>query len=232
MRRLFALLSIMIALTLSVIAADAAFADPLYMKRINLAAQLVNTMSTQGDAGAMASTIKAAKGIAIFPHVTQGGFILGAEDGQGLVLLRSENGGWFGPSFVGISGASVGFQVGLQSIGLLLVINNDMGLSAFTGGNSFKLGADVGISAGPVGRNVGVGTNAPMKADIYSYSMSHGIFAGVSFSGSIVNQNRDLNLAYWGTALSAQQALAEPATNDNILPLIQALNSLLTKAAK
>lgn len=232
MKRLFVLFCILTALVFTVIAADTANAAPLYMKRIDLAAQLVNSMAAQGDAGAMASSINAAKGIAIFPHVTEGGFILGAEEGQGLVLLRSPNGGWFGPSYVGISGASIGFQIGLQSIGLLLVINNDNGLSAFTGGNSFKLGADVGISAGPVGRNVGVGTNAPMKADIYSYSMSHGVFAGVSLSGSIINQNRDLNLAYWGTEVSAQQALAEPATNAKILPLIHALNSLLTKAAK
>ncbi|MEG1602966.1 MAG: lipid-binding SYLF domain-containing protein [Cloacibacillus sp.] len=231
MKKIFALLGVIIALTFTVILEDAAnAAEPLYMKRINLATQLVNEMSQQSDAAAMASAIKDAKGIALFPHVTKAGFIFGAEDGQGLVLLRTPNGGWTGPSFVGISGASFGFQAGIESIGLLLVINNQKGLTAFTGGNSFKLGADVAIAAGPIGRSVGVGTNAPMKASIYSYSMTKGVFAGVSVGGSIINQNRDLNRAYWGTAISAQKALSKPAKNAKILPLIQALNSLLTQA--
>ena len=231
MKNLFGLFCMLIAASIAVISVNEAYAaEPLYQQRINAAVTLVNTMATQSDATGMADTVKSAKGIAIFPKVLKAGFIFGAEEGQGIVLLKSENGGWFGPSFVGIAGASAGLQIGAEEIGLLLVINNDNGLSAFTGGNSFKLGADLAVAAGPVGRQVGAATNAPLKASIYSYSMAKGIFAGISVSGAVINQNRDLNLAYWGSQLSAQQALAEPATGNQIQPLIAALNKLLEKA--
>ena len=202
---------------------------PLYMKRIEMATDLVNKMALQADAAGMADTIRSSKGVAIFPDVAKAGFIIGAEEGQGLVLLRTENGGWSGPAFMGISGASVGFQAGAESIGLVLVINNDNGLHAFTGGNSFKLGADVAVAAGPVGREFGASTNAPLKASLYSYSMTEGLFAGISLSGLVINQNRDLNLAYWGKKMTAQQALADPATNSRILPLVRALDGLMEK---
>ena len=231
MKRLALIFSVIFVISIAVIAVSEAYADePLYQERLDRASLLVNEMARQSDAKDIASTISRAKGIAVFPRVMKAGFIFGAEEGQGVVLLRSANGGWSGPSFVGIAGASAGLQIGAEQIGLLLVINNEKGLYAFTGGNSFKLGADIAVAAGPVGREFGAATNAPMKASIYSYSMARGLFAGISLSGSIINQNRDLNLAYWGSQLSAQQALAEPATGAGVLPLVQALNSLLDKA--
>ncbi|WP_455760057.1 lipid-binding SYLF domain-containing protein [Cloacibacillus evryensis] len=231
MKKLIGIFCFMIIAVFTVIFVNEAYAaeTPLYMKRIDMAADLVNKMALQADAAGMADTIRSAKGVAVFPDVAKAGFIIGAEEGQGVVLLRTENGGWSGPAFMGVSGASVGFQVGAESIGLVLVINNDNGLHAFTGGNSFKLGADVAVAAGPVGRQFGASTNAPLKASLYSYSMTEGLFAGISVSGSVINQNRDLNLAYWGKRMTAQQALAEPATDSRILPLVNALNGLTEK---
>ena len=155
----------MIIAVFTVIFVNEAYAaeTPLYMKRIDMAADLVNKMALQADAAGMADTIRSAKGVAVFPDVAKAGFIIGAEEGQGIVLLRTENGGWSGPAFMGVSGASVGFQVGAESIGLVLVINNDNGLHAFTGGNSFKLGADVAVAAGPVGRQFGAAQGLPLQ---------------------------------------------------------------------
>ena len=59
--------------------------------------------------------------------------------------------------------------------------------------------------------------------------MTEGLFAGISLSGLVINQNRDLNLAYWGKKMTAQQALADPATNSRILPLVRALDGLMEK---
>ena len=229
MKRLIGIFCFMIIAVFTLIFVNEAYAaeEPLYVRRIEMAADLVNKMARQADAAAMADAIRSAKGVAIFPDVAKAGFIIGAEEGQGVVLLRTENGGWSGPAFMGITGASIGFQVGAESIGLVLVINNENGLHAFTGGNSFKLGADVAVAAGPVGRQFGASTNAPLKASLYSYSMAEGLFAGISVSGSVINQNRDLSLAYWGRKMTAQQTLAEPATGTKVLPLVRALNGLL-----
>ena len=211
-------------------AAGRAFAETAHMRRIRLSTNLINKMAAQSDADALGQVIKSGKGVAIFPAVTKAGLGIGGQTGEGVVFLRRPNGGWSGPAFMGISGASIGFQIGVQSVGLVLVITNEEGLHAFTGGNSFKLGADVAIAAGPVGRDASAATDGRAKASIYSYTMSKGLFAGVSVEGSVINQNRDANKAYWGRDISAGNALKKPATDKRVAQLIQALNNLVKKA--
>ncbi|MCE5183566.1 MAG: hypothetical protein AGIKBDMD_00077 [Synergistaceae bacterium] len=210
-----------------------AFAEEkAHERRIRLSAELVRDMAAQDDAASMADVIKSGKGVAIFPAVTKAGLMIGGQVGEGLVLLRNPNGTWNGPSFMGLSGASIGIQIGAQSVGLVLVITNEDGLRAFTGGNSFKLGADVAIAAGPVGRDTSAATDSRAKASIYSYSMSKGLFAGMTFEGSVLNQNRDANRAYWGRDMSAEAALKKPANDKRIKELVNSLNALVKKAPK
>ena len=129
------------AVMLALCACGAAFAkEAAHERRIRLATDLINKMAIEEDADALANVIKSGKGVAIFPKVTKAGLGLGGQTGEGLVLLRNKNGTWSGPAFMGINGASIGFQIGVQSVGLVLVITNQDGLRAFTGGNSFKLG--------------------------------------------------------------------------------------------
>ena len=201
-------------------------------RRIRLSAELLREMTAQDDSASMADVIKSGKGVAIFPAVTKAGLMIGGQVGEGLVLLRNSNGTWNGPSFMSLSGASIGIQIGAQSVGLVLVITNEEGLRAFTGGNSFKLGADVAIAAGPVGRDASAATDSRAKASIYSYSMSKGLFAGMSFEGSVLNQNRDANRAYWGRDVSAEAALKKPASGKKIKNLVDSLNALVKKAPK
>ena len=219
------------ALALLVFACGAASAkEAAHERRIRLATNLINEMAEQGDADALASVIKSGKGVAIFPAVTKAGFGIGGQTGQGVVLLRDGKGDWTGPAFMGISGGSIGFQIGVSSVGLVLVITNQDGLHAFTGGNSFKLGGNVSVAAGPVGRDAAAATDARAKASIYSYSISKGLFAGIAIDGSVINQNRDASKAYWGTDTSAQAALKKPANNPKIQGLVKALNNLVKKA--
>ncbi len=222
----------MLVMSMFILFAGTAFAEKAHERRIRLATELIRDMTAQDDVETMASVVKSSKGIAIFPAVTKAGFGIGGQTGEGLVFLRSPDGTWKGPAFMGISGASIGLQIGVQSIGLVLVITNEEGLHAFTGGNSFKLGADVSIAAGPVGRSASAGTNAPMKASIYSYSMTKGLFAGVSVGGSVINQNRDANRAYWGRDMSTKAALKRSANDKRVKPLIAELKKLINKAPK
>ena len=217
----------------SLLAAQAAFAEKAHMRRIRMATELINDMSTKGDASSLADVINSGKGVAIFPAVTKAGFVVGGQTGEGVVFLKGKNGRWSGPAFMGINGASIGLQIGVQSIGLVLVITNSNGLRAFTGDNSFKLGADVSIAAGPAGRDASASTDGRFAASIYSYSVSKGIYAGVSLEGSVINQNRDASKAYWGRVLSPKIALSKSANNDSrVAPLVKALNNLIKKAPK
>lgn len=222
------ILTLCIAITM--LFAGTAFAEKAHERRIRMSGELIREMTSMSDADALGNVIKSGKGVAIFPSVTKAGLIVGGQVGEGVVFLRKPNGTWTGPAFMGISGASIGLQIGAQSVGLVLVITNDAGLLAFTGGNSFKLGADVAIAAGPIGRDASAATDTRAKAAIYSYSISKGLFAGITLEGSVINQNRDAAKAYWGRDISANTALAKPATDKRVASLIKDLKALIAKA--
>ncbi len=209
-----------------------AWAQKAHEKHIAQAVSLLQDMQKQDDARALAGTVASCRAVAIFPSLISTALgVVGGMHGEGVVLVRNPKGGWYGPSFASMVGAMAGLQFGIKSVGLVLVITNEDGLQAFTGGRSVKLGGDVSVAAGPVGRDAEAATDANMKASIYSYSMSKGLFAGLSFSGSTVNVNRDANLAYWGKKTEAKEALSRPATDKRIKALVTELNKL-SKLAK
>ena len=197
-------------------------------KNIEYAAKLLKDMQKQSDSEAMGDTIASCKGVAIFPKVIQAGLGIGGMGGDGVVLIRGKN-GWMGPSFASLVGGSIGLQIGVKEVGLVLVITNEAGLQVFTGGQSFKLGGDVSIAAGPVGRDAEAATDSRAEASIYSYSMSKGLFAGLTLSGSTINVNRDANKAYWGKVTEAKTALSKPASDARIKPLTSELSKLSKK---
>ncbi len=54
----------------------------------------------------------------------------------------------------------------------------------------------------------------------------------MTFEGSVLNQNRDANRAYWGRDMSAEAALKKPAKDKRIKELVNSLNALVKKAPK
>jgi lipid-binding SYLF domain-containing protein len=201
-------------------------------KHINMATNLLKEMQKQDDVETMADTVRSCRAVAIFPSTLQAGLGIGGMHGEGVVLVKNSKGGWNGPSFASLVGGSFGLQIGAKDIGLVLVITNEAGLQAFTGGKSFKLGGDVSIAAGPVGRDAGAATDSRAAASIYSYSRSKGLFAGITLSGSTINVNGDANKAYWGKATDAKTALGKTASGAKITPLTKELDNLMKRASK
>lgn len=199
-------------------------------ERIAGSVKLLREMQEQSDIGTMADLLERAKGVAIFPSVIKAGFVFGGKHGEGLVLKRdSVTGKWYGPSFVTIAGASWGLQIGAESIGLVLVITNERGLEGFMG-NNVKLSGDLGVAAGPLGRRGELGTDIKLKASIYSYSITKGLFAGMSLEGAAINVDDNANTVYWGKPTTASQALKKGATSNKIKTLINELQKVIKEA--
>ena len=189
---------------------------------------MLNEIFGQGDERDIAKTLKTSHAVAIVPSMLKAGFVLGGEYGEG-IILKHENGKWYGPSFYNLGGGSFGFQLGAQKISLLLAVINEKGVNAFMSSKT-KLGGDVAIAAGPVGRRAEAATDAQAKASIYSYSMSKGLFAGVSLEGSVISISVKRNKEYWGNNTTAAEALKIEAKDKRILPLIEVLEKLIKKA--
>ena len=146
-----------------------------------------------------------AKGLAIM-SVLKAGFVFSGKGGEGVVVARTADGGWSGPSFIGIGGAGWGLQIGAQRTEFVFVLNTDAAVRAFSRNDNVTIGGDVSATAGPVGRNLQAGLT--LQAAVYTYSRSQGLFAGVSLEGAVIATQKTANARYYGHPVRASNILS------------------------
>lgn len=187
---------------------------------IESAAEVLDALSSIPFRGIPPALMQDAQGVAVIPNVLKAGFVIGGRHGRGVVLVREPDGAWGNPLFVSLTGGSIGWQVGVQSTDVVLVFKTRNSLDRILKGKGkLTLGADVGVAAGPIGRQAEASTDAQLKAEIYSYSRSRGLFAGVSLEGAAFLIDSDANELFYhirGVSpgdLSAMKGLQMPAVD-------------------
>jgi len=201
-------------------------------KRVREAATVLDEIMGAADKAVPRSVMEKAEAIAVFPSLIKGGIGIGGQRGRGILSVRDrKNGGWSNPAFLTITGGSVGAQFGLQAIDLVLVINNQRGLEQLVK-NQFKVGADAGVAAGPVGREASAATDIQMRAQILSYSRSRGLFAGVTLNGSTIRQDRDANERLYGVGYRTGQIVFEGMGAPTATDAVNNWRAALAKYAK
>ncbi|MAI69556.1 MAG: Ysc84 actin-binding domain protein [Rhodopirellula sp.] len=151
-----------------------------------------------------------AYGVAIIPNVIKGGFVVGARFGRGLLFIRDANGIWHAPVFITLTGGNIGWQVGVQSSDIILVFKTLNSVQGILQGK-LTIGADAAASAGPIGRQTAAATDGQLKAEIYTYSRSRGLFAGVSIDGSVVHTDPLATSSYYHSAGLGTPLVIPPA---------------------
>ena len=137
------------------------------------------------------------RAVVVVPDTIKAGLVIGGRRGHGLLSVKNPDGTWSNPSFVTLTGGSIGLQAGVQSSDIVLVFRSDRGLESIVNGK-FTLGADAGVAAGPVGRNAAAATDGEMKAEIWSWSRARGLFAGVALDGAVLAIDDAANEAVYG----------------------------------
>ena len=164
--------------------------------RVLTATQVLEEMQKMPDQFAPDWLLARAYGIAVIPNVIKVGFFAGGRRGQGLLAVRDQSGRWSNPAFVSLTGGSFGWQAGVQSTDIILVFTSRASIDGITGGK-VTLGADASVAAGPVGRQASGATDINFQAEIYSYSRTRGLFAGIAVDGSAITIDRKANEAYY-----------------------------------
>ncbi|MBN2219810.1 MAG: lipid-binding SYLF domain-containing protein [Kosmotogaceae bacterium] len=203
-----------------------AFGASLPRERIQNALGVLQELTQTEDSGSFVELLSKSNGLVIYPEMVKAALGFGGQFGEGFLLKRAEDGSWYGPLFLKLYGISYGFQAGVQKSGLVLVIMNEKGIEGFLS-NNVTLGGSASISAGPTGKTLSADTDYKLEAAIYSYSVSNGIFAGVSLGGSIIRQDTDTNKEYYGLSLTPQEIIEKEAVGDDINELISFLQSLI-----
>ncbi len=138
-----------------------------------------------------------ARAIVVVPDTIKAGLVIGGRRGRGLMSVKAPDGTWSNPSFVTLTGGSIGLQAGVQSADVVLAFRSDRGLESIVNGK-FTLGADAAVAAGPMGRNASTATDGELKAEIWSWSRARGLFAGVALDGAVLSIDDDANEAVYG----------------------------------
>ncbi|NCT66678.1 MAG: lipid-binding SYLF domain-containing protein [Rhodanobacteraceae bacterium] len=173
-------------------------------KRAENALRVLSEVMQAPDKAIPRDLLQNAQAIAVIPDVIKAGFVLGGRHGEGLIAVKTRDGTWSNPSFISLTGGSVGFQAGVSSTDVILVFRTQRGVESIVHGK-FTLGADASAAAGPVGRSAQAATDAQLKAEIYSYSRARGLFAGAALDGSALTIDNGANQAVYGEGVTARR---------------------------
>lgn len=177
-----------IASALALCACGAGAVSPLHAQddqladRAKRAGEVLSELVSVPDRSPPTALMREAVCVAVVPGVVQAGFGIGGRAGYGLVSCRA-GGDWSWPTFVGLKGGSFGLQIGAQSADVVLIFMN-LNAPKTIAGSSFDLGGEVSVAAGPMGRDLSASTDYRAQAEIYSYSKSKGLFAGIKIAGT------------------------------------------------
>jgi lipid-binding SYLF domain-containing protein len=223
------LLTITLSLLLACSALPAAKEKDKTAERLDDAAGLFTEIMGSPDRSIPQDLLGKAHCIVLVPGLKKAALGFGGKFGRGFALCRNSNGqGWGPPAAIRIEGGSVGFQIGVSSSDVILLVMNERGMKRLTS-SKFTIGADATAAAGPVGRNATAQTDALLTAEILSWSRSRGAFAGVSLDGATLRNDIDENKAMYGQEWDSKQILTSgakpPASADKLLSALNKYSS-------
>ena len=172
-----------------------------------------------------AQLMEKAEGIIVIPNLIKAGLGIGGQRGKGVAMVKRSNGSWSDPAFITLTGGSIGFQAGVESIDLVMVITKG-GILRDLGKGEFTLGGDISVAAGPFGRSTSATTDDDFDAEVYSYSRSKGLFAGLTLNGSRISSDEDANKDFYGSHHTATAVFdKKPSDNPGVLSLKAAVKA-------
>lgn len=152
--------------------------------------QTVNHLRSDKAFSTARTMLQGAEAVYIVPKLVKGGFIFGAEGGDG-VLLKREGHGWSAPRFYGMGSASFGLQAGLEQAELVFIINSKRALRGIEKGE-VKLGAGAGLTVVTLSGGAEGATTAH-GGDLVVWASGTGAYAGLTFNGTVIKQDKEMN---------------------------------------
>jgi lipid-binding SYLF domain-containing protein len=183
--------------------------------RLLTASEVLEELRSTRDQRIPDRLLERAYAIAVIPDLTKVAFFAGGRRGHGVLVVREKHGAFSDPVFITMTGGSFGWQWGIQSTDIVLVFTTPKGVEGISGGK-VTLGADASVAAGPVGRQASAATDISFKAEVYSYSRSRGVFAGIALDGTAITIDDKANAHYYKRhGVTASDILAGNVTSSD-----------------
>jgi lipid-binding SYLF domain-containing protein len=164
--------------------------------------------------------LKQSKGVFIMPAVTTGAMIVGAQNGEGVLLKHNSDGSWSEPAFLTLHAASIRAQASGKSGSAAMILMSDRALRDFQLANSFSFDGNSGLS---IVDYSGQRPAATGTGDIVLWSIQPGGFASATVSGSELHQDLEVDQAFYGRKVDARRILNGEVTSDRAVRLKSAL---------
>ena len=182
-------------------------------------------MAAPAEKRIAAALLSNAQCIVVIPEMIQGGVGVGLKHGSGIMSCRHNDGNTWGvPAFVRLSGASIGTQLGIQKVDVMMLAMTDNGLNQLLAAKPIASG-DAGVTIGPIGRNAEIALDVLLQTPLLSYTRSTGMYAGATLGGSVFTIARKTNTGVYGQFDDARQLLLERTEVPvEVQPLVDLLN--------
>jgi len=207
-----------------VLAAPSAFAQSSQQVTVDGARKVLNDLRHDKAFGNAAQLIRQAKAVFIVPNLIKGGFIVGGEGGNGVLMVHGRD-GWSDPAFYAIGAASFGLQAGLEQSEVVLLIMTQKGLDGVLR-DEFKIGAQAGISVLTFGSGVEGAIGGVSPPDIVVWSSSTGLYGGLTIDGSVIRAEPNQDSAYYGRPTTSRGVLFDKVKSPRAAMLRRQMNAM------
>lgn len=187
-------------------AASFGASKPPQLRRLETAGVVLEDMLRSPDKGIPHDLLSKAQCAVIVPGLKKGAFFVGGTYGKGFMTCRTNGPDWSAPAAIRMEGGGIGLQFGGSESDLLLLVMNQRGANRLMS-SQFTFGGEGMVSAGPVGRQITAQTDLKFSNDLFSWSKSRGVFAGLSVNGATLRQDRSDNEALYGQSYTTRQVI-------------------------
>jgi lipid-binding SYLF domain-containing protein len=159
--------------------------------------------------GTSMDLFQSARAVMVVPQLVKGGFFLGGEGGNGVLMAR-HGAHWSYPAFYTLASASFGLQIGVEVAEVVLFVMSQRALQAWMT-DQVKLGGQAGLTVLVLGSNASAATTTHGGADVIAWAKSKGAYAGITLEGSVIAPRNEWNTAYYGRRLSPSEVMNRPS---------------------
>ena len=157
----------------------------------------------------------------------KGAFLLGVKDGYGVILVRRPNGKWSLPVLISAGEASLGLQVGANSIETVYIIT-DANTPRLLFNHRFNVGLDAKAVAGPRAAEAEKLNKEILATPMLVYTKSTGLYAGATVKAGHLSRNDSANHLLYNTKYTLPELLYSdwvqpPAAVQPLMALVQKL---------
>lgn len=175
------------------------------VNRIETCEAILQEFATRSAIGPSQQAWQRARGILILNQF-KAGFLLGIQDGYGVIMVKKPNGRWSLPVLINAGEASLGFQIGAKSVeGIFIITDDETPRMLFK--NRFNIGVDAKAVAGPRAAEKERNNDDILKTPLLAYTKSVGLFAGATVKAGHISRNDKSNFMLYETRYTMPELL-------------------------